>query len=267
MAMRRTSAWVVVVGVAVLGAAGPVRAADGFWVSVASGVAGTASPSAYQEWWFETPHGPPPVAVTRLTGSSSAEATTAGGSAFFNGVAAPVVLHTSDGYAYLANGAKPDDLSSALRRQMAGGPIATATPDAAATVPPDNAVLLAADVTTDAAGARSIAVAVTDAMSNPLGAATVALPGGGWWVIGLGPGMNDIAPTPEPTPLPEPEPEPLPTPEPGPTPVPVPTPTPTPLPTPTPGPVATPEPATGVLLGLGGLLAAGWRGVNRRRAK
>ncbi len=261
--MRRATAWVVVVGVAVLGTAGPVRAADGFWVSIASGVAGSASPSGYQDWWFETPHGPPPVAVTRL-GEGSIEATTGGGSSFFSGAALPVVLHTTDGYAYLAAGSKPSDLSNALKRQTAGGGLATATPDASATVPPANAVQLTADLgELDANGGRSLTVAVTDAALNPLGSATVLLPDGGWWVLGLGQGLSDIVPTPEPTPIPIP----TPTPTPEPTPIPVPTPIPTPTPTPTPGPVATPEPATGVLLGIGGLAAAGWRMVKRRRGK
>ena len=98
--MRRATAWFVVVGVAVLGAVGPARAADGFWVSIAAGVAGSASPTAYQEWWFETPHAPP-IAVTRLNGVS-AEATTGGGSSFFLSGAVPVVLKPTDGYAYLA---------------------------------------------------------------------------------------------------------------------------------------------------------------------
>ena len=61
--MRRTTAWVVVVGVVALVTAVPARAADGFWVSVAAGVGGSSTPSNYQEWWFETPHGPPPEAA------------------------------------------------------------------------------------------------------------------------------------------------------------------------------------------------------------
>lgn len=265
--MRRATAWVVVVGVAVLGTAGPVRAADGFWVSIASGVAGSSSPSGYQDWWFETPHGPPPVAVTRL-GEGTIEATTGGGSTFLSGAGVPLVLRTTDGSAYLAGGAKPSDLNTALKRQVAGGGLATATPEAGAAELPANAVQLTADLgDADANGGRALTVAVTDPLLNPLGSATVLLPDGGWWVIGLGPGLNDIVPNPPPEPLPTPEPTPVPTPEPTPVPTPTPGPTPVPTPTPTPGPVATPEPATGVLLGIGGLAAAGWRMVKRRRVK
>src|SRR5262245_11376986 len=133
--MRRATAWFVVVGVAILATAGPIRAADGFWVSLASGMSGSATPTDYSEWWFETPHGPPPVAVTQLSGTT-AEAKTAGGSSFFNAGAVPVVLHPTDGYAYLAGGNKPEDLTQALHRQLAGGRgMASATPDATATVP------------------------------------------------------------------------------------------------------------------------------------
>ncbi len=243
--MRRATAWFVVVGVAVLGTAGPVSAADGFWVSIASGVAGSSSPTGYQDWWFETPHGPPPVAVTRLGGEGSFEATTGGGSSYFTGAAVPVVLHTTDGYAYLVGGTQPSDLSSSLRRQTAGGQgLATAVPQIAPSVLPANAVSLTADLgDPDSDGTRPLTVAVTDAMSNSLGAGAVSVPDGGWWVIGLGAGLSDTEPTPEPTPSP------------------------VPVPTPTSSPVATPEPATGVLLGLGGLAAAGWRMVNRRRTK
>ena len=230
------------VGVACLGTPGSVSAATtetvgGFWVSIASGVAGSSTATGYQDLWFETPHGPPPVAVTRLSGSN-VEATTGGGSSFFTNGAVPVVLPTTDGYAYLAGGAKPGDLSDALKRQTSGGQgLASGPPDATATAPPGNAVLLSADLSDpDANGTRSLTVTVTDGQSNPLGSGTVTVPDGGWWVIGLGPGPNEV---------------------------------------PTPGggndgggnggPVATPEPATGMLFGIGGLGAAGWRLAKRRR--
>lgn len=260
--MRRTTAWLVVIGVLVLGTARPVSAADGFWVSIASGVAGSSSPTGYQDWWFETPHGPPPVAVTGLSGGT-VEATTGGGSSFFNGGAVPVVLHTTDGYAYLAGGTKPSDLSAALKRQTAGGQgLASGTPDATATVPPENAVLLTAGLgDADANGNRPLVLAVTDQQQNPIAGGTVNVPDGGWWVIGLGPGSKDV--------IPDPDPDPNPggnngnpggnngnpggnngNPGGG-----------------DPSPVATPEPATSLLLSLGGLTVGGWRLVNRRRSK
>ncbi|MBM3982950.1 MAG: PEP-CTERM sorting domain-containing protein [Planctomycetes bacterium] len=266
--MRRATALVVVVGVVVLGTAGPARAAeaDGFWLSVASGISGSSDPANYQEWWFETPHGPPSVAVTRLTGGT-AEATTAGGSTFFSGPAVPVNLKPTDGYAYLA-GNKPSDLSAALRRQMAGGKgLATTAPDAFATMPADGAHRLTIDQSDpDPTGARVLDVGLTDAAGNPLYGTAVALPENGWWVIGLGPNTN-LVPDPVPVPTPEPTPEPTPTPEPEPIILP---PAPTPVPVPStppavPGAVATPEPATALLAGIGGLGALGWRAIKRRR--
>jgi PEP-CTERM motif len=255
--MRRATAWVVV-GVATFGFASPARAADGFWVSIAAGVAGSSTPTGYQEWWFETPHGPPPVAVTQLTGPT-AEATTGGGSSFFTGGAVPVVLPTTDGYGYLAGGNKPSDLGEALKRQTAGGRgMASGSPDASQSAPPPaDANSLAVDQSEpDGTGARVVSAKLTDPTGKTLANGAVTMPDGGWWVIGLGPGENTTT-----------------TPPPDPDPVgggsgggdPPPDPTPVPVPVPTPGPVATPEPATGVLLGLGGLTTFGWRLIKRRR--
>ncbi|MCI0705542.1 MAG: PEP-CTERM sorting domain-containing protein [Planctomycetia bacterium] len=251
--MRRALAWAVMVGVLIIGSATPVRAADGFWVSIATGVAESATPTGYQEWWFETPHGPAPVAVTQFTGGS-AEATTGGGTAFFTGGAVPVVLHTTDGYGYLAGGAKPGDLSEALKRQTAGGRgLASAAPDASAlTPPPADANLLSVEIgDPNDTGGRVVTAGLTDPSGAPLGSGSATMPDGGWWVLGLGPNPNEITPPPDPDPEPEPEPNPEPTP--------------VPVPSPGGGPVTTPEPATGVLLGLGGLMGFGWRLVKRRR--
>lgn len=265
--MRRTTAWFVVVGVVALGTAVPARAADGFWVSVASGMAGSATPSDYQDWWFETPHGPPPIAVTRLGVTGNVEATTGGGSSFFNGGAVPVVLSPSDGYAYLAAGNKPTDLAQALRQQLAGGKgLASTIPDAIASEPPADALRLAIDQNEPgASGATTLTFALTDATANVLGTKSVVVPDGGWWVIGLGPNPNTMNPDPDDDdddddgnsggnngggsdngggdgnsgggggPMP--------------------------------GPVATPEPATALLAGIGGLSAFGIRLVKRRRLK
>lgn len=274
--MRRTAAWGVVVGVLLCGSVRPVGAAeaDGFWFTISAGVAGSSAPTQYQEWWFETPHAPP-IAVTRLNGVS-AEATTGGGSSFFLSGAVPVVLKPTDGYAYLA-GNKPADLSEALRRQMAGGKgLATATPDATAVEAPTDAYKLGIDATEpDANGNRVLSIELTDPTNKPVGSGSLTLENGGWWVIGLGPNPNTV---PNPLPEPEPEPEPEPTPEPEPEPTPEPTDPGEPLPeTPPPGggpevpsnggpgPIATPEPTTALLAGLGGLSAASWRMVKRRR--
>jgi hypothetical protein len=261
--MRRTTAWFVLVGAVVFGSAGPVRADDGFWVSVASGTAGSATPSNYQEWWFETPHGPPPIAVTRMTASGNAEATTAGGSSFFTGGAVPVVLKPTDGYAYLASENRPSDLSQALRRQMAGGKtLASALPDATATVPPPGSLLLTVDqAAAKPNGSSPLTVSLTDQAMNAIGSASVDVPSGGWWVIGLGPNPNDPTTTPPPTTPPPTTPPPT-------TPPPTTPPPTTPPPTTDPGgPVATPEPATALLAGFGGLGAYAWRLLAFRRRR
>jgi hypothetical protein len=242
-----------VVGVAVFATVSPVRAADGFWVSIASGVAGASTPTDYHEWWFETPHGPPPVAVTQLDGTS-VQATTGGGTSFFNAGAVPVVLHPTDGYAYLAGGNTPSDLTQALQRQMAGGKgLASTTPDASATAPPSDANLLSISKgAPSSSGSSNLNVSITGPNSNSLGGGSVVVPDNGWWVIGLGPNPQDTS-TPTPTPDPIPDPTPTPT-----------DPDPTPVPVPTPGPVATPEPATLLLAGIGGLGALGLRAYRRR---
>lgn len=284
--MRRAAAWGVVVGVLMLATARPIRAAeaDGFWFTLASGVAGSSTATQFQEWWFETPHAPP-IAVTRLNGVS-AEAATGGGSSFFLSGAVPVVVKPTDGYAYLA-GNKPADLTDALRRQMAGGKgLASATPDASVTEPPADAYRLTIDATEpDSAGARVLTAELFDPSMKSVGAGSITLEDGGWWVLGLGANPNTIpnpVPNPEPTPTPEPEPTPVPVPTPTPTPTdpgeplpqnPNPGPNPEPTPTPEvpgtggPGPVATPEPATLLLAGIGGLAALGRRALKRRAAR
>ncbi|MCS6867016.1 MAG: PEP-CTERM sorting domain-containing protein [Gemmataceae bacterium] len=276
--MRRTTAWFVVVGVAIIATDNPLQATEGFWVSLASGFSGTGEPQYYYEQWFETPHGPPPLAVTRTSGVN-AQATTGGGTAFFNNGAVPVVIHPTDGYAYLTGGNRPSDLSQALQRQMAyGRGLASSTPDASATVPPSNANLLTLDATApDDAGNRVLTVALTNPQGQPLVEGSIPIPSGGWWVIGLGPNPNGlIISDPEPLPLPElppvfEEPEPTPGLPPQPSPTPEleiqptspsnpPPPPPTELPT-----EATPEPGTLMLASVGGAGAFGWRWFRRRR--
>ena len=45
-------------------------------------------------------------------------------------------------------------------------------------------------------GSRVLTVGVTDPNGNPLGNGQVTLPNGGWWVIGIGPGEKDSSPPP-----------------------------------------------------------------------
>jgi hypothetical protein len=251
--MRLATAWFVVVGVAILGTAGPVRAqttsTDGFWFSVAAGVAGSATPSAYQEWWFETPHGPPSVAVTSLTGTT-AQATTAGGSSFFTGAATPLVLSPTNGYAYIANGTQPSDLSQALTRQMSGGTgLASAAPVTSATSIPAGS-----DQLSISQSGNALTVTLTDSSNDVLANATVNVPTNGWWVIGLGPNPDSTTSSTSST-----------------TTTATTTTTTVSVPVPGPpsstGPVAAPEPATGLLTGIGGLGALGFRLCKRRRAE
>jgi hypothetical protein len=257
--MRRAPALVVVVGVvaAVVGSAGRTHAADGvggFWVTLAAGVAGAANPSDYSEFWFDSPHASP-VAVTGFTGSRSVQATTAGGNTFFTAAGTPVVLPTTDGYAILTNrevangsGGLPRfaDVGQASGAPQTGGSIAGAHKLTVELGNLDN-------------DPKVLSVGLTDENGNPLGSGQVTVPKGGWWVIGIGPGSGTSTdPNPEPSPGPEPTPDPEPNPVPNPD------------PDPNPGSggggsIATPEPTSLVLVGIGGLGAAGWRRLRRRK--
>jgi hypothetical protein len=248
--MRRATAWLVVVGVVAALAATPSQSsAEGFWATLAAGPAGASAPSSYNEFWFDTPHGPP-LAVTQITGAT-AQAVTGAGSTFFTPAGTPVLLPTGDGYATLTN---PDiangsgGLPRFADRAQASGPPQTGMP-----VPTDSNQL-ALDMSSPAGdGSRVLGVKITDANGNPLGGGQITVPEGGWWVIGLGPGEKDMVPDPDPDPIPDPDPEPEP-------PLPVP-----PTPPPGNGSVATPEPATALLLGIGGASVAAWKRCRRSR--
>jgi hypothetical protein len=248
--MRRATALCVVVGVLAVWTATPSTArAEGFWTTIAAGVAGASAPSDYSEFWFDTPHGPP-VAVTQLSGTS-AQAITGGGSTFFSPLGTPVLLPASNGYATLTN---PDVASgSGGLPRFAGGTQASGAPQTAQPVPSDSNQLAVGLGETASNGSRVLSVGVTDPNGNPLGSGQVTVPDGGWWVIGLGPGEQDGGTPPPPDPIGGGgntgggDPPPAPPPVEGPPPPPLGN---------GGGSVATPEPATAVLLGLGGATIA-----------
>ncbi|HUR54868.1 MAG TPA: PEP-CTERM sorting domain-containing protein [Gemmataceae bacterium] len=230
----------------------------GVWLTLAAGAPGSSTATQSQEFWFDTPHGPPVVAISQLAGGLTAETGTAGGTAFFGGAATPVLLNLGDGSAYIAGGSPPPD---AISKGAGSGPRASAAPDATATSTPSDASLLGITVADpDAAGNRELTANVTDADGNVLGTGQVTVPTDGWWVIGLGPKDGTLPPV-DPPPPPPVDPPVEPPVDPPLPPVDPPNPPSPPTP-PSPGPVATPEPSTLVLLGIGGAVGA-WR--QRRR--
>jgi hypothetical protein len=257
--MRRAPALFVVVGV-VAGLTGqPVQAqqtqtAAGFWVSLAAGVSGgTTSSPAYSDFWFDSPHAPP-ISITQVTGAGTVQATTAGGSTFFNGAGTPILVPTTDGYATISPTGSSFP-SSALPR-FAGGNQASGAPQGGGTIP-STADQLALNLAAPGSnGTQVLSVSVTSPTGAALGQTNVTVPNNGWWVVGLGPGAQVInLPGGGGTQTPNP---------------PV-------LTSPTPpqggsgpggnsggGTVNTPEPTSLVLLGFGGLSALGWR-LRRRR--
>ena len=243
--MRRAPALFVVVGVVACWASLPLQATEttqtnqGFWVSLASGVAGSSSTSDYSEFWFDSPHAPP-IAVTQITGAGSVQALTGGGSTFFNGAGTPILVPTTNGYATLSPTGSSAP-SSALPR-FAGGTQASGAPVGGGSVPSTADQLSLTLSSPSANGSQVLSVAVSSPSGTALGSTNVTVPNNGWWVVGLGPGTQTttLAPTP---------------------------------PTPTPpttgstgstggnsgGSVTTPEPASMMLFGFGGLTMVGWR--------
>ncbi len=262
--MRRAPAWIdVVVVVGVMTTFSNRATAEGFWVTLAAGVAGSATSSDYSEFWFESPHGPP-LAVTQLNGSFNAQAITSGGSTFFNNVGTPVLLPTNDGFALLtnrevANGSRGlprfDDVPSASGAPLIGQPV------------PGNSNQVQVGLTDPTDEGRVLTVDVTDPDGVSLGKGSVLVQNGDWWVIGLGPGVGPGDTVPDPDPIggggadgsgEEPKPDPGTGPSgPGGPPS---DPRDTLPPEKTP---ATPEPGTLVLVGIGGLGLGGWRRLRR----
>jgi hypothetical protein len=247
--MRRAPALFVVVGVLAGWAGLPaVARADGFWISLASGVAGSSTTSGYSEFWFDSPHAPP-IAVTQATGAGTIQATTSGGSTYFTGEGTPVLLPTTDGYATLSSGSS---FPAAALPRFAGGTQASGAPQGGGTIP-STADNLSLSLSSPAAnGSEVLTVSVTSPTGTALGQSNVTVPNNGWWVVGLGPDSTTIT-----------------------TPIPVPT-APVTVISPSTGSgtgtgtgsgstgttgssVTTPEPTSMMLLGFGGLTAAGWR--------
>ena len=145
--------------------------------------------------------------------------------------------------------------------KFAGGTQSSGAPLTAQPVPEGSNSLSVSKGEAGEDGSSVITVGVTGPDGNPLGSGEVKVPGGGWWVIGIGPGGEGTDPPDDPDPIPgggggggDPPPDP-------------------------PGgggggnnggggggsPVATPEPATLVLFGLGGVTVAGYRRLRARQ--
>ncbi len=202
--MRRISSGVAIGLIWLAGGLEAPARAEGFWVSLAAAAANSAVPSDYQEFWFDTQHGPP-LAIVTLSGIPSAQATTGGGTTVFSPLGTPVLLPT-DGYSTIRSSNQlGGDVPPGAIPRFAGGNQASGPPQTGLPVPAD-ANRLGISVTPPAAdGSRVVTVDVHDPQGNWIGSGQVTVPDGGWWVIGLGPG-ND-APTgnggnpPEPPPI------------------------------------------------------------------
>jgi hypothetical protein len=240
--MRRLPAWTVAVVLASSALAPQyAAAADGFWVSLASGV-GDAQ-TEYAEFSFDSPHAP--IVINQLTGTGGGQIVTGGATTIYTGPSSPPILvPTSDGYATITPG---ETVPAGSTPRFTSGPMASGAPLAGSS--PAGSNLASVTLTDGENGSKVLTVGVTDANGNPLGQGSISVGANGWWVIGLGTAALD-GDDEEPPVIEEPPPPP-----------PV-----DPVPTPTPdnGPVATPEPASAVLLGMGGLFAAGARRFRRK---
>lgn len=229
--MRRAPAWLAVVGVLAAWLSTPIPAQAGVWVTLAAGLPGVVAPTSSSEFLFDNPHAPY-IAVNQLTGGTTAEATTGGGTSFFGGAGTPVLLNTGDGSAYIASGSPP---ASAKTGGAGGGTPASSAPVAGGSVP-SNAALLGLNLADPSNGSRILTATITDALGNPLGSNTVTVPDGGWWVLGLGQNTQTEPPV---------------NPDPGPIVIPIPDQTESPTQLPRDNGVATPEPGSFALAAVG----------------
>lgn len=179
--MVRTVRAVVLVGAVLVGLLGGAGVARAGFISVllSAGPDGSSVPSSSGSFQFTNPTGSTVIGISDLAGVSSAQANTAGGSAFFGGLGLPVVLNVSDGVAVVST---PNAPASAVPSTG----LSSAAPTAPDTIPTDAAVL-SASLSVPAGGTQTLSVSVTNGLGSELGSGTLVVPEGGWWVLGLSP--------------------------------------------------------------------------------
>lgn len=209
------------------------------WITLTSGSSGSAQPTGTNDFWYGSSSTLPLLAVDTLSGTGNVQAVTGGGSTFFTSQGTPVLLNLSDGSAYLAGGGPPSGVTNRGPDGESAGTLASAAPQAGVPAP-DGYSRLSVAVTSDGSGAWVLTASVFGGSGEGLGSASVTVPEGGWWLLGMGSSL-----WPEPTPEPKPGPEPKPEPEPGPGPGPEPTP-------------GVPEPGAAALVVSGGLAVLPW---------
>jgi hypothetical protein len=173
---------------------GPSPAQAGpIFLSLATGASGTATPVTTDETRIDNPQ-VAVVAISQLSVGDRVHAWTGGGAVYFGGAGTPVVLDLSDGRAYLSSSSAPADAAGAVG--SSGSKAASAVPQAGGEIPPDATLLRIALSDPGLNGGRTLSAGVVDAAGSLLGRAQVAVPDGGWWILGLGPG-DVSAPPPE----------------------------------------------------------------------
>ena len=177
--MAQTLRRAALVGLALLVWVGPARAGL-ISVILSAGSDGSSTPTASGSFQFTSPTDSPVVGISDLVGISSAQANTAGGSAFFGGLGLPIVLDVSDGVAVISS-------STAPAGAVPSTGLATAAPTAPDTIPTDAAVLSAILSDPIDGASQLLSVSVANGSGSELGSGQVVVPEGGWWVLGLSP--------------------------------------------------------------------------------